>query len=187
MTQDIGQTVREAVEQAKSEAAQAVREAQQEVRDAQQQVREAQQEVRDAQREVRDARTADQRSEANDDLRDAQNELRDAENELRQAQAQTRSTPMVHIGMPPDFPRSGIPAGAMDIGIGFCITLVVIIVGWPISRALGRRIERRGASQPVDAGVAERLQRIEQAVEAVAIEVERISESQRYLAKIQSR
>jgi len=178
VTQDIGQTVREAVEQAKSEAAQAMREAQQELRDAQQ-------EVRDAQREVRNARTADQRSEANDDLRDAQEQLRDAENELRQAQGQARYTPMV--GVPPAFPRSGIPAGAMDIAIGFCITLVVIIVGWPISRALGRRIERRGASQAVDPGVTERLQRIEQAVEAVAIEVERISESQRYLAKIQAR
>ena len=178
MTQDIGQTVREAVEQARSEAAQAMREAQQELRDAQQ-------EVRDAQREVRNARTADQRSEANDDLRDAQEQLRDAENELRQAQGQARYTPMV--GVPPAFPSPGIPAGAMDIAIGFCITLVVIIVGWPISRALGRRIERRGASQAVDAGVTERLQRIEQAVEAVAIEVERISESQRYLAKIQAR
>ena len=178
MTQDIGQTVREAVEQAKGEAAQAVREAQQELRDAQQ-------EVRDAQREVGNARTADQRSEANDDLRDAQEQLRDAENQLRQAQGQARYTPMV--GMPTDLPRSGIPAGAMDVAIGFCITLVVIIVGWPISRALGRRIERRGASQAVDPGVTERLQRIEQAVEAVAIEVERISESQRYLAKIQAR
>ena len=185
MTQDIGQTVREAVEQAKGEAAQAVREAQQELRDAQQEVRDAQQEVRDAQRQVGSARTADQRSEANNDLRDAQEQLRDAENALRQAQGQARYTPMV--GMPSDFPRSGIPAGAMDIAIGFCITLVVIIVGWPISRALGRRIERRGASQAVDAGVTERLRRIEQAVEAVAIEVERISESQRYLAKIQAR
>jgi cation transport ATPase len=187
VTQDIGQTVREAVEQAKSEAAQAVRDAQEEVRGARQQVREAQQHVRDAQREVRDGSTADRRSEANQELQNAQNELNDAENELRQAQAQTRSTPMVYTGAPPDYPRSGIPAGAMDIAIGFCITLVVIIVGWPISRALGRRIERRGASQAVDAGVTERLQRIEQAVEAVAIEVERISESQRYLAKIQAR
>ena len=178
MTQDIGQTVREAIEQAKGEAAQAAREAQQELRDAQQ-------EVRDAQREVRNARTADQRSEANDDLRDAQEQLRDAENQLRQAQGQARYTPMV--GMPTDIPRSGIPVGAMDIAIGFCITLVVMIVGWPISRALGRRIERSGASQAVDAGVTERLQRIEQAVEAVAIEVERISESQRYLAKIQAK
>lgn len=185
MTQDIGQTVREAVEQAKSEAAQAVRDAQQEVRGAQQQVRMAQQHVRDAQREVRDGSTADRRNDANQELQDAQSELRDAENELRQAQSQARFTPMV--GVPPDFSRSGIPAGAMDIAIGFCITLVVIIVGWPISRALGRRVERRGASQAVDAGVTERLQRIEQAVEAVAIEVERISESQRYLAKIQAR
>jgi len=63
----------------------------------------------------------------------------------------------------------------------------VILVGWPISRILGRRIERGGRGQLVDAGLTDRLERLERAVDAVAIEVERISESQRYLAKIQAR
>ena len=75
----------------------------------------------------------------------------------------------------------------MDIAIGFFITCAVIIVGWPISRALGRRFERRGAPPALEAGVTDQLQRIEQAVEAIAIEVERISESQRFLAKIQEK
>ena len=38
--------------------------------------------------------------------------------------------------------------------------------------------------EPIPADVQNRLERIEQAVEAVAIEVERISESQRYLTKL---
>jgi hypothetical protein len=62
-----------------------------------------------------------------------------------------------------------------------------LVVGWPISRALGRRVERRGVSPVLEGGMTDQLQRIEQAVEAMAIEVERISESQRYLTKIQSK
>jgi len=38
----------------------------------------------------------------------------------------------------------------------------------------------------ISANVENRLERIEQAVEAMAIEVERISESQRYLTKLMS-
>ena len=185
--QDIGQTIRDAVQQAKQEAAQAARDAQQEVRDAQREVRDAQQEVRQAQQELGNARTGEQRDDANQAMRDAQEQLRDAQQELGRVQSQTRSTPMVYAGPPPDFPRSGIPAGAMDIAIAFFITCAVIVVGWPISRALGRRVERRGASPVVEAGMTDQLQRIEQAVEAMAIEVERISESQRYLTKIQGK
>ena len=184
--QDIGQTIRDAVQQAKQEAAQAARDAQQEVRDAQREVRDAQQEVRQAQQELGTARTGDQRDEANQGLRDAQEQLRDAQNELRRAESQTRSTPMVYTGQPPDS-RPVIPPAAVDIAIGFFITCGVIVVGWPISRALGRRFERRGASPVVEAGMTDQLQRIEQAVEAMAIEVERISESQRYLTKIQGK
>jgi hypothetical protein len=183
--QDIGQTIRDAVQEAKQEAAQAAREAQQEVREAQQQVRQAQQEVRSAQQEVRNARTDDQRGAANQALQGAEEQLRDAERDLRQVEKQTRSTPMVYAGPPPDFQRPQIPGGVADIAIGFFVTCAVIVVGWPISRALGRRFERRGATPVLEAGVTDQLQRIEQAVEAIAIEVERISESQRYLTKIQ--
>jgi hypothetical protein len=185
--QDVGQTIRDAVQEAKQEAAQAARDAQQEVRDAQREVRDAQQEVRQAQQELRSARTGDQRDGANQAMRDAQEQLRDAEQELGRVQSQTHSTPMVYAGPPPDFPRSGIPAGAMDIAIAFFIMCAVMVVGWPISRALGRRVERRGASPVLEGGMTDQLQRIEQGVEAMAIEIERISESQRYLTKIQGK
>ena len=184
--QGIGQTIRDAVDQATREAVQEARDAKNQVRDAQQQVRDAQQELRDAQQQLREAQTNDQRGAANQALFGAQQALRAAEAGLRQAEAQTRNAPFVFTGQPPES-RPDIPPQAVDIAIGFFITCAVIIVGWPISRALGRRFERRGVTPPLEAGVTDQLQRIEQAVEAIAIEVERISESQRFLAKIQEK
>ncbi len=78
-----------------------------------------------------------------------------------------------------------IPPQAVDISIAFFIMIAVMVVGWPIARAFGRRIERRGQVATLDAGTMEQLQRIEQAVDAMAIEVERISESQRFMARLQ--
>jgi len=203
--QDIGQTIREAVDQATREATQEAqqaareaqqqareaqqhaREMQQEVRDAQQQVRDAQQQLLDAQQQLRDATTADQRGAANQAIRGAQDAIRAAENELRRVQGQMQSTPMTYTMQPPHFPQPVIPAGATDIAFAFFITCAVMVVGWPISRALGRRFEKRGTTPLLDASVADQLQRIEQAVEAVSIEVERISESQRFLARLQEK
>ncbi len=200
--QGIGQTIRDAVQQATQEAsqeaaqaareaaqdvAQAQREAQQQVREAQQQVREAQQQVREAQQQVREARTADQRGAAGQALFGAQQALKGAEAALRATEAHAKSAPVTWTMQPPFETRPQIPPQAVDIAIGFFITCAVIIVGWPISRALGRRFERRGAPPALEAGMTDQLQRIEQAVEAIAIEVERISESQRFLAKLQEK
>ena len=79
-----------------------------------------------------------------------------------------------------------IPPQAVDIAIGFFVMCAVMIIGWPLARAFGRRLERSGPAATVSPAVAEQLQRIEQSVEAMAIEVERISEAQRYFAKLQS-
>ena len=80
-----------------------------------------------------------------------------------------------------------IPRQAVDISIAFFVMLAVIIIGWPLARAFGRRLERRADAPAIaDPAIAAQLQRIEQAVEAMSIEVERISESQRFMAKLQS-
>jgi hypothetical protein len=79
----------------------------------------------------------------------------------------------------------GMPPQVVDISIAFFITCAVMVIGWPLSRAFGKRIERRGNSAALDAGTAEQLQRIEHAVDAMAIEIERISESQRFMARLQ--
>jgi hypothetical protein len=98
-----------------------------------------------------------------------------------------RSRPEVYTTQPNPFPQPRIPGEAVDIAIGFFVTCAVIIVGWPISRALGRRFERNVPAPLVQGDVNQQLQRIEQAVEAIAIEVERISEGQRFLTKVRER
>lgn len=75
----------------------------------------------------------------------------------------------------PRFGNSGFPIGA--------VVFMAMLV--PISMAWARRI---GRSNPRPVGLSreatERLERMEQAIDAVAIEVERISEGQRFVTKI---
>ena len=66
------------------------------------------------------------------------------------------------------------------------MTVAAIIIGWPIMRALGKRIERGTPAPAVPQEVRDQLQQLNQAVEAIAIEVERISEGQRYTTKLLS-
>ncbi|HJU90149.1 MAG TPA: hypothetical protein VJ672_12190 [Gemmatimonadaceae bacterium] len=90
------------------------------------------------------------------------------------------------IEVPTPFGGPVIPREAVAISTAFFAMVAFIIVGWPIARAFGRRIDRKSAAPQLDTGVASQLQRIEHAVEAMAIEVERISEAQRYMARIES-
>jgi hypothetical protein len=82
------------------------------------------------------------------------------------------------------FDGSMIPHGAVVIAIAFFAMIAFIIVGWPLARALARRLERK--TSPETPETRARLERIEQAIEAVAIEVERISEGQRYTTRLLS-
>lgn len=105
---------------------------------------------------------------------EAADELRDHLNRMREL-----SSPAV--AQPAPMPFEMIPPQAENMFYAFLVTVAFIAVGIPLVRALGRRFDRR----PVP-GVAElgpRLDRIEQAVEAVAIEVERVSENQRYTTR----
>jgi hypothetical protein len=64
--------------------------------------------------------------------------------------------------------------------------LFMVIVLLPLSIAFSRRIWRRSASvvTSIPREIAERLSRMEQAVEATAVEVERIGEGQRFLTRL---
>jgi hypothetical protein len=62
--------------------------------------------------------------------------------------------------------------------------IVLLALGVPFVRALVRRWEREPLRPVVPPDVAARLERIEQAVDAVALEVERISEGQRFTTKL---
>ncbi|HEV7990219.1 MAG TPA: hypothetical protein VGP25_00245 [Gemmatimonadaceae bacterium] len=140
--------------------------------------------------------------EARNQSRDAQNQARDAQNQARDAQNQARDAAnqvRIEAGLPvvaqggshtiqlDNFPNNVIPPQVVDISIAFFVMCAVMVIGWPLARAFGRRLERNASSAAaVPAAMGEQLQRIEQAVEAMSIEIERISESQRFLTKLQS-
>jgi hypothetical protein len=78
-------------------------------------------------------------------------------------------------------PRQGPPEEAFVLG-----GLLIVVVLLPLTIAYARRIWRRGATiiAPLPAVVGEQLNRLEQAVESIAIEVERLGEGQRFMARV---
>lgn len=87
----------------------------------------------------------------------------------------------------PFMPFSDVPERAQEVAFAFLFTIAAIFIGTPLARAFARRMDRRPVAAAAAAPeVVSRLDRIEQAVEAVALEVERISEGQRYVTKLMS-
>lgn len=134
------------------------------------------------------------KNEVQSEIRQAQQEMEQAKREMERAIRQAteaavrdarNQTP--EIVLPPPFPGGTpqIPDGAVVISIAFFVMCAVIAVGLPIARAFSRRMDRRHAAAPTaDSETRGRLERIEQAVDAIAVEVERISEGQRFTTKI---
>jgi hypothetical protein len=173
---DIREQVRQSIQSAVQGAREAAMEAHQERLD------DALQQLKEAEVQMRNARTADQIGAAKQALNSAKEEIDAAKAQLDAA----RNIPAIaQTIQPPLMPRDIIPPQAVDIAIGFFVMVAVILVGRPLSKAFGRRIERN-AQAAVATTSTEQLNRIEQAVEAMAIEVERISESQRFMAKLQN-
>ena len=77
-----------------------------------------------------------------------------------------------------------IPREVVELAQAFFVTITIIALGVPLIRAFTRRWDRQSFPASTTADVTARLERIEQAVEAVAIEVERIAEAQRFSAKL---
>ena len=64
--------------------------------------------------------------------------------------------------------------------------LVIMVLGFPVVRLITRWLEPRPVPPRELSTINGRLERIEAAVDAIAVEVERISEAQRFSAKLQS-
>lgn len=76
---------------------------------------------------------------------------------------------------------------------GEIVTIVLFTIGpiawvcYPVARALARKIERGAPGEVAPAPeLRARLERIEQAVDAIAVEVERIAEGQRFTTRLLS-
>ena len=164
--QDVGAQVRQAVEQARVAQELARQQAQEQARGAQEQAREAQRQAQEAAREAREQ---------------ARQAIEQARREMDRGRFGRTS-----VQFPPGFPgQPQIPEGVVVMSVAFFMMCAFIAVGFPLARAWARRIDRRGvAPTGTDAETRGRLERIEQAVDAIAVEVERISEGQRFTTKV---
>ena len=80
-----------------------------------------------------------------------------------------------------------IPQQVVDISIAFFLTMACIIIGLPLARAFGRRMDRKsGGTAHIPSEVTAQLGHLSQAVDAIAVEVERISEGQRFTTRLLS-
>ena len=81
-----------------------------------------------------------------------------------------------------EIPVNDIPDNALALSIVF--TLFVL---FPLAITLARNLWKRGnrvTVAPISAETGQRLERLEQGVEAIAIEIERVSEGQRFVTKL---
>src|SRR5437868_8025908 len=90
------------------------------------------------------------------------------------------------IHMPPGGFANTIPPQARDISVAFFLMVAAIIIGLPLARAFARRMDRRGGAAQIPNEISSQLTHLNQAVDAIALEVERISEGQRFAARLLS-
>ena len=78
-----------------------------------------------------------------------------------------------------------IPQQAVDISLAFFLTVAVCVIGFPLARAFARLLDRRAQRPVVSApDVTPQLRQLQESVDALAIEMERISEGQRFASKL---
>ena len=82
--------------------------------------------------------------------------------------------------------RDDIPPEAVEMAMGFFFTVAVIVIGLPIARAFARRMDRKAVRPQIPPELTAQLGQLTQAVDAIALEVERISEGQRFATRLLS-
>jgi hypothetical protein len=101
--------------------------------------------------------------------------------------ARLRGVERVQVGpggilINPPMARRG-PDPDMVVGMSFVLAMCLVL---PISIAIAKRIWRgkRDTGPIIEERVSQRLDRLEQAVDTIAVEIERISEGQRFVTKV---
>jgi hypothetical protein len=72
------------------------------------------------------------------------------------------------------------------VPLGAFATAIILAVGVPLARAYSRKMDAESKNPRIPSEVSGRLERMEQALDSVALEVERISEGQRFTTKLLS-
>jgi hypothetical protein len=72
------------------------------------------------------------------------------------------------------------------VPLGAFIMVIVISIGIPMARAFARKMDAESKYPGLPTEVTDRLERMEHALDSIAIEVERITEGQRFTTKLLS-
>jgi hypothetical protein len=97
--------------------------------------------------------------------------------------AQAAAVPGATYEPPPTIIRRDGPPEEVFVMGG----MAIFFIGFPIAIAYARRLWKRAAtvvSTEMPAEMTDRLNRMEQAIDAVAVELERVGEGQRYVTKV---
>ena len=81
-----------------------------------------------------------------------------------------------------------VPRGAVQISWAFATCVMAVFIGWPIARAVARYIDRRSPTARSDHAMEQhqrqRVEQLERNIDTVAVELERLSEAQRFTTKL---
>ena len=72
------------------------------------------------------------------------------------------------------------------VPLGAFATAIICAIGIPMARAYSRRMDSEARNPGLPREVTDRLERMEHALDSIAIEVERITEGQRFTTKLLS-
>jgi hypothetical protein len=117
-------------------------------------------------------------------------QLRIVDQRLTQMEADLAESGRALTNSPALTTSTGVPFQFLNLGPGqvtaVSILFVLFVLG-PLAGSFGRLIWRRSSKPSTPPGwneAANRLERLEQAVDTIAVEMERVSEGQRFLTKI---
>ncbi len=81
--------------------------------------------------------------------------------------------------------RNAVPQGAVDISIAMFVSLAAIFILTPLARALARRMDAEN-QRKISGGneIAPQIEQLQQSVDAMSIELERITEAQRFQSQL---
>jgi len=77
-----------------------------------------------------------------------------------------------------------VPRGAVQITYALSAALIAVAIVGPLLRFFLRRFERRQVTAQLNAGVQARLDAMERNIDTVAVELERVSEGQRFTNRL---
>ena len=121
------------------------------------------------------------------ELAAAQIQLETTNEQIQDLQTQRDMSRAFSLGAPPGIAMTAPPPMDPFLGPKEIMTVLsgAFILLLPLVLVLARRLWVRGVPRPtMDLENSPRLQRIEQAIESIAVEVERIGEAQRFTTKL---